>query len=248
MEKNRKIILWGVPRSVSTAFERVFLERRDTVTFHEPFSPVFYYSKNRLSQRYSTVKHKAEYEYEFIRDSILNKARKAPILFIKELAFHLQEISDDEFWRQFTHTFIIRSPEISLVSLYKLLPDMTLDETGFIAVKNIFDKVINNYKQIPIVIDGDKFRNYPELTIKHYCKLVNIPFQDTFTWNQKEILEWQNWANWHKDALESKSIFPSPLKRKSNYELPPKVHSMVEAVQPYYEALLPYILKFDIYE
>jgi hypothetical protein len=35
---NKPVALWSVPRSISTAFERVFVERDDFEVLHEPFS------------------------------------------------------------------------------------------------------------------------------------------------------------------------------------------------------------------
>ena len=237
----KKIILWGIPRSVSTAFERIFLERYDTAVFHEPFSPVFYYSKNRLSQRYPNVESKPEYEYQFIRDTILSSA-EAPILFIKELAFHLQTLTDHDFWCEFMHTFIIRAPEIALPSQYKLLPDISFDETGYVAIKNIFDKVVNDYQQPPIVIDGEEFRRYPEAIVKQYCKLIDIPFQNTLQWERKTVSAWQSWSEWHKDALESTRIFPPSPKLEVD-KIPPRIQRMIEAAYPYYKPLTPYIMR-----
>lgn len=236
----KKIILWGVPRSVSTALERVFLERDDTVVFHEPFSPVFYYSKNRLSQRYSTVEPESKYEYQFIRNTILSNA-DAPILFIKELAFHLPTLTDHDFWREFTHTFIIRKPEIALPSQYKLLPDISFEEAGYVAIKNVFDKVVNDYQQTPIVIDGEELRRYPEAIIKQYCQLIDIPFQNTLRWKRKTVTAWQTWSEWHKDALESTGIFPPSPKLEAD-KIPPRIHGMIEAAYPYYLALAPYAI------
>jgi hypothetical protein len=46
MSPYKPVALWAVPRSrsISTAFERVFVERDDFEVFHEPFSASYYYS------------------------------------------------------------------------------------------------------------------------------------------------------------------------------------------------------------
>ncbi|CAJ2509941.1 Uu.00g058410.m01.CDS01 [Anthostomella pinea] len=42
------------PRACSTAFERVFMTRRDILQCaHEPFGDAFYYGPERLSERYA---------------------------------------------------------------------------------------------------------------------------------------------------------------------------------------------------
>ena len=49
----KPIIAWCHPRSCSTAFERAFLQREDTHTFHEPLGDPFYFGKDRPCHRYS---------------------------------------------------------------------------------------------------------------------------------------------------------------------------------------------------
>lgn len=47
------VIIWCVPRSCSTAFERGFLQRKDTRCFHEPMGDPFYFGETRPNRRYS---------------------------------------------------------------------------------------------------------------------------------------------------------------------------------------------------
>jgi hypothetical protein len=51
MRQDKPIALWAVPRSISTAFERVFVEREDSEVFHEPFSASYYHGEGRISDR-----------------------------------------------------------------------------------------------------------------------------------------------------------------------------------------------------
>ena len=45
---NTILAFWVHPRSLSTAFERVFLERADFRVLHEPFSALYYVYENRV--------------------------------------------------------------------------------------------------------------------------------------------------------------------------------------------------------
>jgi hypothetical protein len=50
---NKPIFLATHPRACSTAFERVFMTRRDILRcIHEPFGDAFYFGPERLSARY----------------------------------------------------------------------------------------------------------------------------------------------------------------------------------------------------
>ena len=39
---NQILAFWVHPRSISTGFERIFIERKDFKVLHEPFSPLYY--------------------------------------------------------------------------------------------------------------------------------------------------------------------------------------------------------------
>ncbi|KAL8802953.1 MAG: hypothetical protein Q9200_006408 [Gallowayella weberi] len=82
-------------RSLSTAVERVFMTRPETLTcFHEPFGDAFYWGPERRSPRSESernVREGTEFEnctYEAVLRSLL-KAAEGKRVFIKDLAFHI---------------------------------------------------------------------------------------------------------------------------------------------------------------
>jgi len=233
----KKIALWAIPRAVGTAFERAFVERDDTVVAHELFMPCHYYSAARASTRYDGIVDPApEYEYQNVKRSVERLPAK-PVLFLKEIAFHMRGIVQVDFWSSFTHTFIVRDPRVSIPSLYQLMPDFSFDETGFPAIKEMFELATGTYRQPPIVVNGDAFRRNPSETLRAYCELVGIPFDDTTTWKTGKVLpEWEQWPDWHREALTSSGIFEPPAQRPSD-DLPVHVKDMMAAALPYYTAV-----------
>src|SRR5829696_10089499 len=109
LTNDKPVALWAVPRSISTAFERVFVERDDFEVFHEPFGDSYYYSKDRLSDRYSNVEPEAQYNYRNVLASILGPCQKR--VFVKDMAYHAKPLIDREFVSHFANTFIIRDPK-----------------------------------------------------------------------------------------------------------------------------------------
>lgn len=239
----KRIALWAIPRAVGTAFERAFLERDDTLVAHEVFMPCHYYSRNRVSTRYDGVVEPApEYEYQSISQALMRLQGK-PILFVKEIAFHMRGIIDAEFWSSFTHTFIIRDPQISIPSLHKLIPDASFDETGFVVIKQLFDLATKTYGQVPVVVNGEEFRRNPEPILRKYCELVDIPFRDTTIWEGRRVLpEWQAWPEWHKEALASSEVFAPPT-MVERMELPARINDMIKTAGPYFEAINRFAIK-----
>ncbi|KAI1879389.1 hypothetical protein JX265_002343 [Neoarthrinium moseri] len=93
---SKPIFLATHPRACSTAFERVFMTRRDTLNCaHEPFGDAFYYGPERLSERYEndeTTRIKSGFSKTTYRD-VLNRLEKdgseGKRVFIKDMAYYL---------------------------------------------------------------------------------------------------------------------------------------------------------------
>ena len=85
------------PRACSTAFERVFMTRRDVLQcVHEPFGDAFYFGPERLSSRYESDEEARESSgfanttYKDVADSLLNPATaNGKRLFIKDITHYL---------------------------------------------------------------------------------------------------------------------------------------------------------------
>ena len=67
--ENKPVALWSVPRSISTAFERVFVERDDLEFLHEPFSAAYYFSEDRPSDRYADEERHASHHRDLPRQA-----------------------------------------------------------------------------------------------------------------------------------------------------------------------------------
>jgi hypothetical protein len=52
METTKIVFLWSHVRSISTAFERAFMQRQDYVSFHEPFGEPAYFGPERIYSYY----------------------------------------------------------------------------------------------------------------------------------------------------------------------------------------------------
>ena len=126
LRQDKPIALWAVPRSISTAVDMVFVERDDFEIFHEPFSASYYYSEERLSDRYSDVEPKAEYNYQNVLANMLEPREKR--VFVKDMAYHAEGLIGPEFVSRFANTFIIRDPKYVISSLYRMWPDFTFEE------------------------------------------------------------------------------------------------------------------------
>jgi Sulfotransferase domain len=228
MADPKPIALWAVPRSLSTAFERSFVEREDLEVLHEPFSASYYYSEDRLSDRYAEVQPNAEHNYERVLAEVLKPRQKR--LFLKDMAYQAKAVMGPEFISNFVNTFIVRDPKYVLSSLYKMWPDFTLEETGYEELYWAF-RYATEAGEDPVVVDAMTFSENPVGILSAYCERVGVPFRpDTLSWEPGEVEEWKTWEGWHQAAQQSTGI------RRAERRDPPLPQKLQEA----YEHCLPY--------
>jgi hypothetical protein len=232
MADPKPIALWAVPRSLSTAFERVFVERDDLEVLHEPFSAAYYYGPDRLSERYADEAPKPENSYESVLAEVFRPREKR--LFLKDMPYQAKGVMSREFIRRFTNTFIIRDPKYVLSSLYKMWPDFTLEETGFEQIYWAF-KYAEEAGQDPVVVDAMTFSEDPVGILSVYCERVGITFRpDALSWEPGEVEKWKSWEGWHEAAQRSTGIKRA---ERRDPELPGELQEAYEECLPYYYAL-----------
>lgn len=80
---NKPIFVATHPRACSTAFERVFMTRRDILNcIHEPFGDAYYFGPERLGERYENDEQArresgfANTTYKNVMDSLLSQAEE----------------------------------------------------------------------------------------------------------------------------------------------------------------------------
>jgi Sulfotransferase domain len=228
----KPIALWAVPRSLSTAFERVFVERDDLEVLHEPFSVSYYYGEDRPSDRYSDVVPEARYNYDHVLADVLRPRRKR--VFLKDMAYQAKGIMTPEFISNFVNTFILRDPKYVLSSLHKMWPDFTLEETGYEELYWAF-RYATEAGEEPVVVDAMTFSEYPVDILSAYCERVGLPFRpEALSWEPGEVDEWKRWEGWHEAAERSTGIKRA---ERRDPELPQVLHEAYEHCLPYYYTL-----------
>ncbi len=228
----KPIALWAVPRSLSTAFERVFVERDDLEVLHEPFSAAYYYGPDRLSERFADEASKPDSSYEDVLAEVFRPREKR--LFMKDMPYQAKSVMSREFISRFANTFIIRDPKYVLSSLYKMWPDFTLEETGFEQIYWAF-RYAEEAGQDPVVVDAMTFSENPVGILSVYCERVGIPFRpDALSWEPGEVEKWKSWEGWHEAAQQSTGIERA---ERRDPELPGELQEAYEECLPHYYAL-----------
>ncbi len=166
------IMMWTVPRSVSTSFERMVIERGDHAVFDEPFSRRYYYGPDRRSARY-TEQLPASSAPELLAE-LERAARERPV-FVKDMAYHARGLLDEELLGRFRNCFLVRDPAASLRSLAGRWPDFTDEEAGWDSLDQAAD-VVERLGQPLVVVDAADLCRDPQGVVASWCAAMDLPF------------------------------------------------------------------------
>jgi hypothetical protein len=246
------LALWATPRSTSTAFEKVMENRGDMTCFHEPYNEAFYYGEDRRIDRYykldPNLKPKEGLTLKSVHDRLTTLAKNQRV-FVKDFAYSISHIADDQFFNSFTHTFLIRDPEKVITSMHSRWPDIALGELGFEDLHTLFKRIADKEGQAPPVIDSDELLSNVEAGMQAYCKSANITFiPKAMNWEGSESIQenptWNNDEHGFHDSLKSSKGF---MKQKREYpalESSSDMLRLYEASMPHYQSMFDCRLKF----
>ena len=206
---DRVLALWATPRTVSTAFERMVIERGDHLVLDEPFARAYYFGPDRRSSRYPLSM--PESSYPAVLEGVLDQAREAAPVFVKDMAYQAEPGLPDEALDRFTHTFLVRAPGPALTSFAAGWPDFTPDEAGYEAQHRLFLRVTEQTGAPPVVVDSDDLRADPPAVIGAWCTAVGLdPDPAALHWERGLRPEWPLWHDWYSGVADSTGFRPPP--------------------------------------
>ena len=237
------IALWSHPRSMSTAMERMMRERGDLDCAHEPFMYDYYVHRKVRDMPHFDIQANHPVAYQDIRDMLVTRARERAVFF-KDMSYYVMPhiLNDASFQDKLTNCFLIRNPMASILSYFKLDPDVTLDEIGLEAQWKHYC-ALKDSGQNPIVIEAETVRNNTRDTMAKIWDAVGLSFsEDAFDWQDKGPKDWEQVGGWHGDVSTSRSIQPlmqdeAAEQERRFYTLAaemPKMLTYLEYHQPYY--------------
>lgn len=213
----RLIALWSIPRSRSTAFYRMMLERGDTLAIHEPFSYLHEFGS-------VTVEGKRVTSEKALMRRLQELSVSRPVFFkdTTDEQYNLEE--DEEFLHSVTHSFLLRHPDETARSYRHLNPDVTYNQLGFGNLDAIYQTVTRLTSQKPAIIDSADLVRDPAAIIRLWCRKTGLPFNaGALAWAPQSRSEWAPSDRWHhqvatstgfhSDLGETSPTAPDPLAR-----------------------------------
>lgn len=201
-------MLWSAPRSRSTAFFRMMLERGDFAGVHEPFSYLAEFGYAEAGGvRVTSVP-------ELI--AALGSAARERAVFAKETTGrrYPEVLASPGFLAgDAVHTFLIRHPAETIRSYLAISPDAPREKIGFESQYEVYAAVTRAAGRAPVVIDSADLVRRPADTVRAYCAATGIGFRPgALRWQPSDRPEWELSRAWHTDVAES-SGFRRPASR-----------------------------------
>jgi hypothetical protein len=194
---SRLCFLWGPPRSLSTAFLRMMVERGGHEVLHEPFSSIVVRGRTTVGGQVVTR----------VEDLVAVLAERSAHrrIFVKETTEY-DYLADGgrralEIGR---HTFIIRHPRSVIPSHYAMNPRVTCAEVGYRHQAELARLAWARDRPAPVVVEAERLVADPTGTVADYCAGTGMPFLPAaLTWAPRDHQVWSRSREWHRDAARS---------------------------------------------
>jgi Sulfotransferase domain len=244
-DRNHRVLaLWCHPRSLSTAFGRMMMERGDVTVLHERFLYLYYVVQNPhlvIAQQLERIESQMLASFDEIVEGIEVEAAHAPVFF-KDMAVHVWNPkgyhADEALLGRFSNAFLIRDPQIAVLSHLKQNPDMVFEEVGYDAQLALFEKVSRMTGKTPVVIDAGDLEEDPEGIVRLYCDAMEIPFiESALHWEPSVPHLLTEGDPWHLDLFGTtgfeKTVETFDPERTDH----PQHREFVERSMPFYEVM-----------
>ena len=240
------IALWGPPRSTGTAFEWMMRQRGDMKCFHEPFGHAWHQGESPLWPRFNRGDPSIK---GLTATSVMNALAlqsKNAALFIKDSPHHCGHDWSPNSVNLFTHTFLIRNPAKTLMSLYRTTPDVNELEIGVPEHRTLFETVMASTGQVPFVMDANDMLDDPEPMISKWCDHVGISFDQTaLNWPRAAHSDtlWRTDRTYHETLTASDGLAHQACDRGDLNDLPDHMKAIYLRIKPHYDYLHTYRIR-----
>ena len=227
------------PRNVSTALMYSFAQRSDTHVEDEPFYAVFL-ARTRVPHPGAEVVLRALPQDEAVVRSRLLSFAKKPVLFVKNMAHHM-EVLEEPFLPEAKNIFLIRDPRQILASYASVISNPVMRDIG-IAFQYSLHSRLRAQGVEPLVVDSGLLLENPIPVLARLCKLCGLEYEQRMAhWPQGPKPYDGVWAPyWYANVHRSTGFERQPT---SSQPLPGHLEELYDEARTFYEKLLPFSLK-----
>jgi hypothetical protein len=224
------------PRNVSTALMYSFAQRADTRVMDEPFYAV-YLSKTGLQHPGAEAVLRAlPADERQVRAQLVND-KERPILFIKDMAHHV-EVLEEPLIAGAVNIFLIRDPRQILASYTEVISKPVMRDIGIAYQYALFNRLRHENKE-PVVIDAGFLLNDPVSVLTKICKHCGLDYDQRMAhWPAGPKPYDGVWAPYWYNNVHSTTGFTKPATHTR--PVPAHLSALLAEAQHIYEKLLPF--------
>lgn len=234
----RRVAMWSGPRNISTAMMRAWSSRADTIVCDEPlYAHYLQHTGYTHHPGYDEIIAAHETQWQPVVASLTGALPAGKHVFYqKHMAHHLLPHISLAWTDTLTNAFLIRDPKEMILSLLKVLPDISVDETGLPQQLALFWRVREHTGRIPPVIDAKDVLCNPREMLTLLCERIGITY-DSYMLRWKPGLHATDgvWArHWYRNTANSIEFAQYAPRTES---LPAKYLSLWRECQEFYNSL-----------
>lgn len=218
-----------------------FAQRTDTKVIDEPLYGPYLIRTGVDHPGREELLEALDLEVSTCLDRFVTREYDVPVLFIKNMAHHLEGIQDHSFLKELTNIFLIRDPRQMLPTLIKQIPHPTLLDTAYERQYQLFEELSSSGKE-PFVLDSKELLLNPKGVLSQVCDRLGIPFTESMLrWEPGPRPEDGPWApHWYHNLHTSTGFQPYVHKTDP---FPEFLHALLHKCEPYYDHLYKHALK-----
>jgi hypothetical protein len=206
-----RLAMWSGPRNISTALMRSWGNRSDTAVCDEPLYAHYLSVTARDHPGAGEVIAHGQTNWGKVVADLTGAAPDGKAIhYQKHMTHHLLPHIDRGWLGQVTNCFLIRHPQDVLTSYLKIVPEPTLEDTGFPQQAEIFQWVRQHQGITPPVIEARDVLDQPRRTLGLLCDVLGVELQEA-------MLSWAPglrptdgvWAkHWYKEVVHTTGFRP----------------------------------------
>lgn len=233
--QTKRINMWSSPRNVSTAMMYSWRQRADTTVVDEPLYAHFLATTGRDHPGAAEVMASQSTDGREVVRQVMAGPYPTPVVFFKQMAKHLVGL-DRDFLVDYDNILLTREPFDMLTSFQVNVPDADLDETGFVELVEILDRLIAAGRD-PIVIDSRDLLLDPPGVLAELCRRLGLPFDEAMlSWPSGPKPEDGVWARFWYDRVHASTGWAPYVTKEA--ALLPRLQPVLAEARPLYERLL----------
>jgi hypothetical protein len=227
------------PRNVSTALMYSFAQRSDTEVFDEPFYGVYLAKTGAPHPGARDVLRSMPSKEAIVRAQVASRKDK-PVLFLKNMAHHL-EVLDDPIISDAANIFLIRDPAQILASYSQVIARPVMRDIGIAYQHKLFHQMQRQGAQV-LVVDAGLLLEDPVAVLMKICHRCGLSFEQRMAhWPAGPKPYDGVWAPYWYSKVHRSTGFERPTTTPT--PLATGLRPLLGEAKAFYENLLPFALK-----